>query len=219
MPCSVPATSVSRRRRCNPLLSSPPKFAAVLDLTKPGERSAHDFLLRATSGCLPLFRLLSMNRRGSSLLVAIESAQGSPFVMSLSLVKTTLSLREWHRSNAEAKEAIAQDCADKPAYVAFARLLRERREQAGLSRHRLAELAKLSESTVRNLETARVIPLRHTLEILRAVEPLRLTLDDLPPWRDFGRSLRVGGLLCAKPEQKPSDCGSTPSPAREVDHD
>ncbi len=201
MPCHVPATSVSSRR-ANPFSSSPPKFAAVLDLSKPGERSAHDFLLRATSGCLPLFRLLSMNRRGSSLLVAIESAQGSPFVLSLSLVKNTLSLREWHRSNEEAKEAIAQDCADKPAYVAFARLLRERREQAGLSRQKLADMARLSCSTVRNLETARVIPLRQTLEILRNIELLNLSLDDLPPWRDFGRSLRVGGLL-VPPKDKP----------------
>ena len=85
MPCHVPATSVSSRRRAL-YQKRPPTIAAKLDLSKPGERSAHDFLLRATSGCLPLFRLLSMNRRGSSLLVAIESAQGSPFVLSLSLV-------------------------------------------------------------------------------------------------------------------------------------
>ena len=202
MPCHVPVTSTSSHRRLNPFSSSPPKFAALLDLSKPGERSAHDFLLRATSGCLPLFRLLSMNRRGSSLLVAIESAQGSPFVLSLSLIKNTLALREWYRSNDEAKEAIAQDCADKPAYVAFARLLRERREQAGLSRQKLADMARLSNSTVRNLETARVIPLRQTLEILRNIELLNLSLDDLPPWRDFGRSLRVGGLL-ATPKDKP----------------
>jgi len=192
---------VSCRRRKNPLLSSPPRFAATLDLSKPGEKSAHDFLLRATSGCLPLFRLLSMHRRGSSLLVAIESAQGSPFVLSLSLVTNTLSLRQY-RSHDEAKQAIAQDRSDKPAYVAFARLLRERREQAGLSRQKLADMARLSCSTVRNLETARVIPLRQTLEILRNIELLKLSLDDLPPWRDFGRSLRVGGLLVT-PKAKP----------------
>jgi len=87
--------------------------------------------------------------------------------------------------------------------VAFARLLRERREQAGLSRQKLADMARLSCSTVRNLETARVIPLRQTLEILRNIELLNLSLDDLPPWRDFGRSLRVGGLL-ATPKDKPS---------------
>ena len=200
MPCHVPVTSVSSRRRALHQ-KRPPAIAAKLDLSKPGERSAHDFLLRATSGCLPLFRLLSMNRRGSSLLVAIESAQGSPFVLSLSLVTNTLSLRQY-RSHDEAKQAIAQDRSDKPAYVAFARLLRERREQAGLSRQKLADMARLSCSTVRNLETARVIPLRQTLEILRNIELLKLSLDDLPPWRDFGRSLRVGGLLVT-PKAKP----------------
>ena len=180
----------------------------MLDLSKPSERSAHDFLLRATSGSLPLFRLLSMNRRGSSLLLAIESDQGTPFVLSLSLVKNTLSLREWHRSHADAKQAIAQSCADKPVYVAFARLLRERREQAGLSRQQLADLARLSCSTVRNLETARVIPLRQTLENLRNIASLNLSLEDLPPWRDFGRSLRVGGLLTTpKPTDHPPQEG------------
>ena len=167
----------------------------------------------------PLFRLLSMNRRGSSLLVAIESAQGSPFVLSLSLVKNTLALREWYRSNAEAKQAIAQDCADKPAYVAFARLLRERREQAGLSRQKLADMARLSCSTVRNLETARVIPLRQTLEILRNIELLNLSIDDLPPWRDFGRSLRIGGLLAThKDKDKPSARNPASGADREQNH-
>lgn len=212
MPCSVPATSVSSRRRKNPLLSSPPRFAATLDLSKPGEKSAHDFLLRATSGCLPLFRVLSVNRRDSSLLVAIESCQGSPFVLSLSLVTNTLALREWHRSHDEAKQAIAPDCSDKPAYVAFARLLRERREQAGLSRQKLADIAPLSCSTVRNLETARVVPLRQTLEILRNIELLNLSLDDLPPCRDFGCSLRVGGLLTSKPKKQPARTGEGAKP-------
>ena len=202
MPCHVPATSVSCRRRKNPLLSSPPRFAATLDLSKPGEKSAHDFLLRATSGCLPLFRVLSMNRRGSSLLVAIESCQGSPFVLSLSLVTNTLSLRQWYRSHDEAKQAIATDTAERPTYVAFARLLRGRREKLGLSRHKLAQMAGISENVLRNLETARVTPLRRTLESLRRVKALGLSLHDLPPWRDFGCSLRVGGLLVPKPKPK-----------------
>ncbi len=201
MPCSVPATSVSCRRRPNPFASNPPKFAAVLDLAKPGEKSAHDFLLRATAGRLPLFYVLSVNRRGSSLLVAIESAQGSPFVLSLSLVTNTLSLRQWYRSHDEAKQAIATDRTQRAVYVAFARLLRERREKLGLSRHKLAQMAGISESALRNLETARVTPLRRTLESLRRVKALDLSFDDLPPWRDFGCSLRVGGLLVPKPKK------------------
>ena len=215
MPCSVPATSVSRRRRRNPFSSSPPRFAAVLDLSKPGERSAHDFLLRATSGCLPLFRLLSMNRRGSTLLLAIESAQGSPYVLSLSLEKNALSLRQWYPSHEAAKEAIATDAADRPTYVAFAQLLRERRERLGMSRHKLAELSRVSETTVRNLETARVTPLRRTLESLLRVDSLDLTTDDLPPSRRYGCSLRVGRLLSTKPTETGNHPTVHQSPSKE----
>ena len=78
-------------------------------------------------------------------------------------------------------------------------------------------MARLSNSTVRNLETARVIPLRQTLEILRNIELLNLSLDDLPPWRDFGRSLRVGGLL-ATPNDKPSARNPASGADREVKH-
>lgn len=201
MPCSTPATSVSKRRHRNPFFSSPLKFAAVLDLGNPGEKSAHDFLVRATSGCQPLFRVLSMNRRGSTLMLAIESAQFSPFVLSLSLDKNALCLHDWYPSHDAAKEAIATDPADRPTYVAFARLLRDRRERLGLSRHKLAELSGVSVTTVRSLETARGIPLRSTLEALRRVEALGLTASDLPPWRRYGCSLRVGGILCAKAEE------------------
>ncbi|MFO0656148.1 MAG: helix-turn-helix domain-containing protein [Polyangia bacterium] len=70
----------------------------------------------------------------------------------------------------QAKQAIAQDRSDKPAYVAFARLLRERRASRTITAKKLADMARLSCSTVRNLETARVIPLRQTLEILRNIE-------------------------------------------------
>ena len=91
--------------------------------------------------------------------------------------------------------------AAKPTYVAFARMLRKRRHKLGLSRHKLAQMAGISESALRNLETARVTPLRRTLESLRKVKALGLTYQDLPPWREFGCSLRVGGLLVPKPKK------------------
>lgn len=80
--------------------------ATMLDLNKPGEKSAHDFLLRATSGSFPLFRVLGMRRRGLLLLLAIETSQGSAYVLSLSLEKTALSLRQWYPSHETAKAAI-----------------------------------------------------------------------------------------------------------------
>ena len=47
-----------------------------------------------------------MRRRGSLLLLSIETAQGSPYVLSLSLATNTLSLRQWYYSHADAKEAV-----------------------------------------------------------------------------------------------------------------
>jgi len=96
MPCHVPSTSVSRRRRTL-FPSSPPKIAAVLDLDKPGERATHDFLQRASSGRRPMWRVLGMRRRGKALLVAVEwlrSGKAERFsVVRLSL--TELAAR-WH---------------------------------------------------------------------------------------------------------------------------
>lgn len=72
MPCSPLATSVSAHRRSPSLLTSPPPVAAVLDLSQPGERQAHDLLRRFASGRWPLWRLLAMRRVGQSLVAAVQ---------------------------------------------------------------------------------------------------------------------------------------------------
>ena len=110
-----------------PAVRRPPPPLALLDLSKPGERSVHEFLLRATSGSTPLFRVLSMRRRGSSLLVAMESAQGSAFVLSLSLVGQAMSLRQC-MSHREAIESIGSDV---PSMDEFGTLLRDRGSAPG----------------------------------------------------------------------------------------
>ena len=63
----------------------------------------------------------------------------------------------------------------------FAALLRERREQRGLSRQQLAERSQLSEGTIRNIETLRVHPELGTIERLLSVAELGLSWDDLGP--------------------------------------
>ena len=86
----------------------------MLDLSKPGELSAHEWLLRATTGLSPLFRALAVRRkgrslhvlrRGKSLHVAVESVQGSCFVLSLSLVTKSLKWR-FYMSQADARQAV-----------------------------------------------------------------------------------------------------------------
>lgn len=124
------------------------------------------------------------------MLVAMESAQGSAFVLTLSLVDETMSLRQC-MSHREAREALG---AERPSCEEFASLLRSRRERAGMSREELADLTRLSVGTLRNLETGRVgAPHRWTLASLLRVGVLGLSKEELPPCRKYRRVPRVGG--------------------------
>ena len=69
------------------------KPTAVLDLSKPGHRSAHDFLLRATTGRNPLFRAFAISRKGQSLIVGVETISGNYLVLRLSLTSKRLTWR------------------------------------------------------------------------------------------------------------------------------
>lgn len=72
MPCHVPSTSVSSHRRRSSLRMRPPAAPlAVLDLDKPAERQAHDYILQATAGARPSWRVLDMRRLGERLLCAV----------------------------------------------------------------------------------------------------------------------------------------------------
>ena len=63
-----------------------------------------------------------------------------------------------------------------------------------MSREELADLARLSIGTLRNLETGRVgAPHRWTLASLLRVEVLRLSREELPPCRVYRRVPRLGG--------------------------
>ncbi len=79
-----------------------------------------------------------------------------------------------------------QPSQPEPQLTEFAHLLRLRREAAGLSRRRLANLAHLSEATIKFIETARTRPTRATLLRLLLVSDLRLLPTELPlPRRDL----------------------------------
>ena len=71
----------------------PAEPSAVLDLSKPGEKSAQDFLVRATTGRNPLFRAYAIRRKGRSLLVCVETVNASYLVLRLSLTSHRLTWR------------------------------------------------------------------------------------------------------------------------------
>ena len=79
------ATSQRMKRRPNT------KPSAVLDLSKPGELSAHEWLLRSTTGRNPLFRALAIRRKGRSLLVCVETISCAYLVLRLSLTSKPVS--------------------------------------------------------------------------------------------------------------------------------
>ena len=69
------------------------KPSAVLDLSKPGELSAHEWLMRSTTGRNPLFRALDIRRKGRSLLVCVETISCAYLVLRLSLTSHRLTWR------------------------------------------------------------------------------------------------------------------------------
>lgn len=74
MPCHSPTTTVSRRRR-RLLLSrktSPPKIAAVFNLTDRIECQARETIERFHTGEAPTFRCHGMHRAGNVLLEVAE---------------------------------------------------------------------------------------------------------------------------------------------------
>ena len=108
MPCHVPATSVSCRRRALYQKRSP-TIVAKLDLSKPGEAWAEDYLRRASSGRWPMWRVLAQRRDETALRVAVRwlrSDKQGPFsVVTLSLVEMALHWRHFP-SGATAVDAL-----------------------------------------------------------------------------------------------------------------
>ena len=106
MPCHVPATSVSSRRRALYQMR-PSAIAAKLDLSKPGEAWAEGYLRRACSGRSPMWRLLDLRRDESSLRVAVRwmksDGQGPFSVVTLSLVEVELHWKYFDTETAARK--------------------------------------------------------------------------------------------------------------------
>lgn len=113
MCCHVRSASASRRRR------RPPTALATLDLSKPIERQAHDFLSRATSKRDRMWMLFDLRRQGEVLLCAVRWVHpdnaAKPFALAeVSLMETAVCWRDY--ATAEAAQAeLMRRCAEPAA--------------------------------------------------------------------------------------------------------
>lgn len=118
MPCHVPkSTGVSARRRRQLPHKAPPPLPslALLDLDKPSERAAHDFLLRATSKPDCFWRVLDMRRQEATLLCVVRWVHpdnlAKPFSLAeLSLTEAAVCWRDYPTAKA-AREQMEQRCS------------------------------------------------------------------------------------------------------------
>ena len=99
--CRHVRSASASRRRCQPhRKASPVPPVAVLDLGKPAERSAHEFLLRGTSGRDRLWKMLDMRRHGATLLCVVlwvhPENVAKPFSLAdVSLTRTAVCWRDY----------------------------------------------------------------------------------------------------------------------------
>ena len=115
MPCHVPATSVSSRRR-SIYQMRPPSIAAKLDLSKPGEAWAEDYLRRASTGNDAFWRPLGIRRDTAALLVAVRWLIGKKSerfsVVTISLTEHAVSWRKYPTAHA-ARTALSALSTDR----------------------------------------------------------------------------------------------------------
>ncbi len=115
MPCHVRATSVSSRRRALYQMR-PPAIAAKLDLSKPGEAWAEDYLRRASTGRDAFWRPLGIHRDAAALFVAVRwliGKKGERFsVVTISLTEHAVSWRKYPTAHA-ARTALSALSTDR----------------------------------------------------------------------------------------------------------
>mgnify|MGYP000075322372 CR=1 FL=1 len=111
--------------------------------------------------------------------LAVEAAAEQPaWVEHLDRLE---DLAQFLASGGRAVQVSRLSCSASPSqWTQFGRLLRDKRNAAGLSRVQLARRAKLSDATVKFTETARHPPSRATLIRLIGVSELKLRWADVP---------------------------------------
>lgn len=118
MCCHIRSASVSRRRR--PITRKAPTLPplAMLDLSKPGERQAHEFLLRTTNKRDQMWTILDLRRHGDLLLCVVRwvrpERKAKPFsLVEVSLTETAVRWRYYVAADA-ARVAMEHRCTEPP---------------------------------------------------------------------------------------------------------
>ena len=109
MCCHIRSASVSRRRQVKLRKAPTLPPLAMLDLSKPGELKAHEFLLRATNKRDQMWTILNLRRNDDILLCVVRWAhpehKAKPFSLAeVSLTETAVCWRDY----ATIEEARAQ---------------------------------------------------------------------------------------------------------------
>ena len=100
MCCHIKSASASRRRQIKLRKAPTLPPLAMLDLSKPGEREAHEFLLRATDPKDRMWTILDVRRNGDVLLCVVRWAhperKTKPFALAeVSLTEAAVRWRDF----------------------------------------------------------------------------------------------------------------------------
>jgi len=113
--CFRPKSATASRRRNVPRRRQARTLSplAMLDLSKPGERQAHDFLCRATNGRDRMWHVLNLGRQGDVLLCVVRwvypDATAKPFSLA-EVSLTELAVRWRYFASANAARAKMERC-------------------------------------------------------------------------------------------------------------
>ena len=110
MCCHIRSASASRRRQIKLRQAPTLPPLAMLDSSKPGEREAHEFLLRATNPKDRMWTLLDVQRHGDVLLCVVRwvhpETKSKPFALAeVSLAEAAVRWRDYATADG-AREAM-----------------------------------------------------------------------------------------------------------------
>ena len=118
MCCHIKSASASRRRQIKLRKAPTLPPLAMLDLSKPGEREAHEFLLRATDPKDRMWTLLDVRRHGDVLLCVVRWAnperKTKPYALAeVGLTEAAVRWRDYAAADS-AHAAMAHRFAEPP---------------------------------------------------------------------------------------------------------